>query len=148
MESERINRLSRRLLAIEEDGNPVDPELEEEFLSRGWKEASEPLKGGRLKWQKQMGHWGPFLGSTEAGPDWFAKATDIITYRIWATRTFNENWGGDYYTYEFNPVCIVSQKPKKGKKPLKRSDPLGGGFESLAEAQKVCEDHFRENFGD
>jgi hypothetical protein len=132
----------------EGDGSSRDPELEEEFMSRDWPEASQPLQGGKLQWQQRSDHWSRSGGGRDAGPYWSAKAADTVNYQILASRNFNENWRGDYYTYEFSPVCIWVTQPKKGKPSQRRSEVLGGGHETLAEAQKVCEDHFQDNFGE
>jgi len=142
----------------EDDGSSRDPELEEEFLSRDWPEASKPLQGGRLKWVAPtltMGKpsWSRAGGGRDAGPTWNAKASDLAVYQVWAMRKLN--YGDDYrdrivddfYSYEFNPVCIWGTQPKKGKRQEKRREILGSGYDTLAEAQKVCEDHFRDHFG-
>lgn len=142
-----FSRVSAFGLEDEEgDGSSRDPELEEEFTSRGWSEASKPLRGGRLRWQQLSDQWSR-SGGRDAGPYWNAKAADTVNYQVRASRNSDDNWRGDSYTYEFSPVCIWITQPKKGKPSQRRSEVLGGGFETLAEAQKICEDHFRNNFG-
>jgi hypothetical protein len=139
---------SRVAISFRDDGEDEedrDPEMEEEFRSRDWPENSKPFEGGQLEWQQGSDHWSRFIGGRDSGPEWIAKATNVVTYRVWAERELHEDWRGDYYTYDFNPQMIVNVKPTRKSKGERRVEPLGHA-ETLAEAQKICEDHARENF--
>jgi hypothetical protein len=114
---------------------------------------SKPYEAGELPWKEPspwMGtlHWDRSIGGREAGPEWTAKATDIISYKVWAERTLHEDWRGDFYEYEFDAMMIANPKPtsrNRGQKLERRTEALGH-TDTLAEAQKLCEDHFQENF--
>jgi hypothetical protein len=139
----------------EDDGSSRDPELEEEFLSRDWPEVSKPMKGTKLIW-KGGGEfsggvsYGGHLSST--GPRWYGTPQDNpyhIQYEIWAERKFVEQWpDSDYYDYQFNgKIKFLSQGKFRSKRMKPQESKSVAYGDTLAEAQKICEDHFQENFG-
>lgn len=126
----------------EDDDWDRTPEQDDELLNRDWPEASQPLKGGKLKWV-EGGYWPSSGRDHDYGPHWVAKLTDIMGYHISSERHLEGEWNytftPDSYSYRFMAIRVVTPKPKRGKKVEKREDILGTA-DKLAEAQKMCED--------
>jgi|SRR6516162_8106295 hypothetical protein len=117
---------------------------DEERMSRDWSEASKPLQGGSFEWKSSPYVWSSSTKGGDVGPHWSTEVGYRVRYGIYASRSL---YGSGYYEYEFNPVCLWTTQLERGKRSEERSEVLGGDYETLAEAQRACEEHFQKNFG-